>query len=68
MLRARPYVTSKRVVAATGLSAPTANAALAELERLGILEEVTQRRRGRVYAYASYLDILNEGTKPLGSG
>ena len=48
----------------TGLTAPTVNAALADLERLGIVEEVTGRRRGRVFGYQDYLDILNEGTAP----
>jgi len=47
------------------LSSPTINAALADLERLGILEEVTGRRRGRVFGYRQYLAILNEGTDPL---
>jgi hypothetical protein len=41
------------------------NAALADLERLGIVEEVTGRRRGRVFGYRRYLAILSEGTDPL---
>ncbi len=65
VMRGRPYLTSKQAVMSTGLSAPTANAALLELERLGIAQEVTGRRRGKVYGYGAYLDILNEGTDPL---
>jgi DNA-binding transcriptional ArsR family regulator len=49
----------------TGLSAPTVNVALADLERLGIVEEVTGRKRGRVFSYRRYIAILNEGTDPL---
>lgn len=41
------------------------NAVLAELEHVGIINEVTGRRRGRVFGYRAYLDILNEGTAPL---
>jgi hypothetical protein len=41
------------------------NAALADLQRLDIVEEVTGRKRGRVFAYRGYLAILNEGTTPL---
>jgi uncharacterized membrane protein len=52
-------------VAETGLSTPTVNAALADLARLGIVEEVTGRRRGRVFSYRRYLAILAEGTEPL---
>jgi hypothetical protein len=38
------------------------NAALADLERIGIVEEVTGRKRGRVFRYGRYLAILSEGT------
>lgn len=44
------------------LSEPTVNAAIARLENAGVLREVTGRRRGRLYAYAAYLAVLNEGT------
>jgi len=60
-----PYLTANQIVHRTGLSAPTVNAALADLERLGVLEEVTGRKRGRVFSYRRYLAILSEGTAPL---
>jgi Fic family protein len=65
LLQQNPYVTSNQLVARTGLSAPTVNAALADLARLGIIEEVTGRRRNRVFGYQRYLAILSEGTDPL---
>lgn len=40
------YLTANQLVQQTGLSAPTVNAALADLERFGIVEEVTGRKRG----------------------
>ncbi len=64
-LQQNPYVTANLLVERTGLSAPTVNAALADLARLGIVEEVTGRRRGRVFGYRRYLAILAEGTDPL---
>jgi len=64
-LQQNPLVTSNRLVRQTGLSAPTVNLALADLEALGIVGEITGRRRGRVFAYSAYLAILNEGTTPL---
>jgi Fic family protein len=67
-LQQNPFATANLLVSRTGLSAPTINAALADLERLGIVQEVTGRRRGRVFAYRRYLAILNEGTDPLPSG
>jgi DNA-binding transcriptional ArsR family regulator len=38
--------------------AATVNAALARLQEAGILREVTGRRRGRIFLYESYLDLL----------
>ncbi|AMK23077.1 MULTISPECIES: Fic family protein [Sphingomonadaceae] len=63
-----PFLTANLLVGRTGLTAPTVNAALADLERLGIVEEVTGRRRGRVFGYRRYLAILSEGTEPLPPG
>ncbi|MDO9487702.1 MAG: Fic family protein, partial [Sphingomonadaceae bacterium] len=60
-----PYLTANQLVRWTGLSAPTVNAALADLQRLGVVTEVTGRRRGRVFSYGRYLAILSEGTDPL---
>ena len=65
VMQQHPYVTSNQLVERTGLSAPTINAALADLAGLGIVEEVTGRRRGRVFGYRQYLAILSEGTDPL---
>ncbi len=45
--------------------ATSVNAALADLERIGVVEEVTGRKRGRVFGYRRYLAILGEGTEPL---
>lgn len=65
LMQQNPYVTSNQLVERTGLSSPTVNAALADLERLGIVDEVTGRRRGRVFGYRRYLAILSEGTDPI---
>jgi Fic family protein len=65
LLQQNPFLTANRLVKATGLSTPTVNAALADMQRLGIVEEVTGRRRGRVFGYRGYLAILKEGTAPL---
>jgi Fic family protein len=41
-----------------GLSVPTVNAAFVRLEKAGILREVTGRRRGRLFVYDEYLELL----------
>ena len=49
----------------TGLTFPTVAAAIDHMQRLGILHEITGRQRHRLFAYRTYMDILNEGTEPL---
>lgn len=67
LFQQNPFLNANQLVERTGLSAPTVNAALADLERLGVVEEITGRRRGRVFTYRRYLAILSEGTEPLPS-
>jgi Fic family protein len=45
-------------VRATGLTAATVNKSLAHLEHLGIVAELTNRQRGRVFTYRAYVDEL----------
>lgn len=68
LLQRTPFATGPALTARTGLSAPTVNAALDDLSRLGIVEEITGRRRGRVFAYRPYLSILDEGTAGFHQG
>ena len=65
LFQQNPFHTANQIVQATGLSAPTVNAALVDLESFGIVEEVTGRKRGRVFSHRKYLAILSEGTDPL---
>jgi Fic family protein len=64
-LRARPLATLGALSARTGASYPTVARAVEALEKKGIVTEITGRKRERVFAYARYLEILNEGTEPL---
>ena len=48
-----------------GISQPTIQKSLDHLVNLGIVREVTGKRRHRIYEYTSYLKILDEGTEPL---
>jgi cell filamentation protein, protein adenylyltransferase len=64
-LQRRPLSTAAALRLATDLSVPTVIRALDALVRLGLVREVTGRQRDRVYSYAPYMRILNEGTVPL---
>jgi Fic family protein len=65
VLQTSPFLTAAKAGQKTGLTKPTINAAFEQLQKLGIVEEITKKRRGRVYAYQAYLGILNEGGEPL---
>lgn len=60
-----PIQSATQLVERTRLSMPAVNNGLAALEKSGIVHELTGRRRNRMYSYASYLQILGEGTQPL---
>ena len=57
-LQAKPVTTVSILKTATGLTTPTVNSLLRELESLGIVKESTGRARDRVYVYRRYLDAL----------
>ncbi len=61
LMRTRPFLTANLAAEQSGLTMPTVNAALAQLQSLGLIEEITGRKRGRVFAYRGYIDILSEG-------
>ena len=52
-----------KLVKETGLSTPAVTNALKNLERLGIVKELTGRTYGRVYGYGKYIETVNEGTE-----
>ncbi|MFW6151669.1 MAG: Fic family protein [Verrucomicrobiota bacterium] len=58
-----PLDTSPALAHRTGLTALTVNRALEHLCNLGIVHELTGRKRNRIFSYAAYLAILNEGTE-----
>lgn len=61
IMRTSPYLTAASAAKRSGLTVPTVNAALDQLQRLGGVEEATGRRRGRVFVYRAYMDILSDG-------
>ena len=59
----RPLLTIQDVARMAGMTFPTASAALAALEELGLVAEITGRETNRVYKYTEYLEVLSEGTE-----
>ncbi len=63
-LQARPIATIASLSSETGLSMPTVTKAVQALEDGGFVTEITGRRRGKIYNYGEYMDIMNEGANP----
>jgi Fic family protein len=64
-MQKKPLVGIAAVADELKLSIPTVTVALDRLVRLGIVKEVTGKRRARVFGYSRYLKILSEGTEPI---
>ena len=65
-LQRQPIASAGALVKATKLTAATVNKSLAHLETLGIVGELTNRQRGRVFSYRSYIEILGSELEPAG--
>ncbi len=65
-LMEHPIATSDSLVKKTGITPATVNKALGHLERLGIVKELTARKRNRLFSYAGYIKIMSRGTEPPG--
>jgi Fic family protein len=57
-LQRQPLANSAALVKASKLTPATVNKSLAHLERIGIVGELTNRQRGRVFSYKRYVDAL----------
>lgn len=62
LLPTHPMVTLPRCTELLQTSKPTAVKAIEALRRVGVLHEITGKRRNRVYAYTAYLDLLAKDT------
>ncbi len=60
-LRQRPLIGLSQVCQNTGMTFPTASKSMQQLVNVGIAHELTGKRRNRVFSYAAYLEVLNEG-------
>ena len=58
-LQRHPVTNSTRIREACNISLPTALRALAVLQSLGIIREITGKERHKVFVYQTYIDILN---------
>lgn len=65
VLQRTPIATIPRLATKTHRTLPTIAKALSVLMELGIVREITGKKRRRVYTYGRYISILSEGMEPL---
>jgi Fic family protein len=57
-LYAKPYVRIKDVEAIVGLKNPNAISLIEKMSKIGILTEVTGRKRNKIFAYSRYIEAF----------
>lgn len=63
VLMEHPMATSGWLVEKTGITPATVNKALRHLVQIGIVRELTDQKRNRLYSYAGYVEIMSRGTE-----
>ncbi len=60
-----PLATQAVLSEHTGLAPGTVSTAVAKLVSLGVVTEITGRKRDRIFEYTQYLRLLSGGTEPI---
>lgn len=66
-LKRLPQVTVSLIARELPMSSPTARSALNSMVKAGILQEISGKRRDKIYVYRSYLALLEYGTETFSS-
>lgn len=64
ILLERPIASSNWLQEKAQLSPATINTCLKQLEGIGIVRELTGKKRNRLYAYSHYINVMDQGTEP----
>lgn len=65
ILQKKPLISIGTAARELGITVPTATNGMQRLAGMDIVREVTGGQRNRLYIYQQYVDILNEGTRPI---
>ncbi|MBE0523546.1 MAG: Fic family protein [Methanosarcinales archaeon] len=61
----RPLISSTEIVDKLNISTVTANELVKKFENIGILREITGKKRYKRYIFANYVDIISRGTQNI---
>lgn len=59
----RPIASPVWLADKTHLAPATVNSCLLQMEKLGIVAEITGKQRNRLFAYSEYVAVMNQGTE-----
>jgi Fic family protein len=62
-MQEHPIATAGWLADKTGISPATVNKCLAALEQMEVIRELTKQKRNRLFVYAQYVNVLNQGTE-----
>ena len=65
LLQRRPATTSRDIADNCNYTLQTVIKNLSTLETMGVVKEITGNYRNKVFIYADYIGLLNEGAEPL---
>lgn len=63
LLQKKPIISVPMVSAELNLSAPTVRNSIDKLKEIGLVKEITGKKRDRLFSYQSYLEILQADTE-----
>lgn len=63
-----PQVTVPLIAQELQMTAPTARTALNHMTSIDVLEEISGKKRDKVYVYRKYLSLLEDGAEPFSIG
>jgi Fic family protein len=63
LLQKKPIVSVPMVSTELNLSAPTVRSSIDKLKKIGLVKEITGKKRDRLFSYQSYLEILQADTE-----
>lgn len=65
LMQNNPFVRIRTAAKALKLTIPTVTNALNHLVGIGIVKEISGKRRDRLFAYSRYVNMVGEGTDPV---
>lgn len=63
LLQRKPIISVPTTSKELNLTAPTVRSAIENLQKIGLIEEITGKQRDRLFSYKSYMEILQSGVE-----